>query len=391
MPDTARKNNSALDQPFEFEFEGAPQKINQGKSDKIVVHIRSKQYEGYIDLTAQALHSSGEKNHGAIVSVHPTRVRISPKSPASAIAHVSLDPKALSGKYRLGITAKSVRRVEKEKETNSTNTSVSRNQTENTDSKIDESWGDFFKHAYLGQVGEVFKGYGDTVNVFKAVDGGKQLVTFARSHGALATGALVIKGTVHAYTAFATTSDPREFGQSFGTVLETAIPFAKKIPTPALVAPIGEYEAQLVVQGADAAAVFRATRKISNAGATFVARGRISKALRQAYKTSGEKLPNEKQSHYGTTVHTELKNQLVALGKNNIKPEVSFRKNIKVTYGDDESVRLDIIIKTKDGQILAVYDLKTGKATFTQKRIQKIISQLPEKSKQAIFRELRKR
>jgi hypothetical protein len=147
----------------------------------------------------------------------------------------------------------------------------------------------------------------------------------------------------------------------------------------------------LVVQGADAAVVFRATRKISNAGATFVARGRISKALRQAYKTSGEKLPNEKQSHYGTTVHNELKNQVTALGKDNIKPEVSYVGKGEIHYYAKESVRLDIIIKTKDGQILAVYDLKTGKATFTQKRIQKIISQLPEKSKQAIFRELRKR
>jgi hypothetical protein len=132
MPDTARKNNSALDQPFEFEFEDAPPIINQGKSDKILVHIRSKQYEGDIDLTAQALHSSGEKNHGAIVSVHPSRVRISPNSPATAVAHVSLDPKALLGSYRLGITAKSVRRAEKEAApaNHHANTSASRKQTE---------------------------------------------------------------------------------------------------------------------------------------------------------------------------------------------------------------------------------------------------------------------
>ena len=43
-------------------------------------------------------------------------------------------------------------------------------------------------------------------------------------------GKIVAQGMLHAYTAFATTSDAREFGQSFGTVLATVAPAIKRLP-----------------------------------------------------------------------------------------------------------------------------------------------------------------
>jgi len=66
------------------------------------------------------------------------------------------------------------------------------------------------------------------VNWYK---GGKGLYNIARKQGIRAAGSALWQGTKQGYTAWATTSNPREFGQSFGTVLTTvaavAAPYAK--------------------------------------------------------------------------------------------------------------------------------------------------------------------
>ena len=84
---------------------------------------------------------------------------------------------------------------------------------------------------YWGDVGQVFAGYGDVLNPVKSYQSGKALYTIARTQGAAAAGHAFVKGTRQAFTAWTTTSDPREFGQSFGTVLVTAAsvaaPFAR--------------------------------------------------------------------------------------------------------------------------------------------------------------------
>ena len=89
---------------------------------------------------------------------------------------------------------------------------------------------------YWGDVGQVFAGYGDVLNPVKAYQSGKALYNIARTKGAGAAGHVFVQGTVQAYTVWTTTSDPRAFGQSFGTVLVTAAsvaaPFAKGIGLP---------------------------------------------------------------------------------------------------------------------------------------------------------------
>lgn len=85
--------------------------------------------------------------------------------------------------------------------------------------------------SYLGDVLDVFKGYGDVVNPVNWYKGGKALYTVVKTRGARAGGRALWQGTKHGFTAWATTSNPREFGQSFGTVLTTAAliaaPYAK--------------------------------------------------------------------------------------------------------------------------------------------------------------------
>ena len=94
---------------------------------------------------------------------------------------------------------------------------------------------------YWGDVGQVFAGYGDVLNPVKAYQSGKALYAIAKTKGAGTAGHVFVQGTVQAYTAWTTTSDPRAFGQSFGTVLLTAAsvatPFAKgviRVPNPIL-------------------------------------------------------------------------------------------------------------------------------------------------------------
>ena len=94
----------------------------------------------------------------------------------------------------------------------------------------DGSWAYFIEHNYAGQVALVFKGYGDDINPVKMAEGLGQLAGYYDSHGLADTGKVVAQGMLHAYTAFATTSDAREFGQSFGTVLATAAPAIKRLP-----------------------------------------------------------------------------------------------------------------------------------------------------------------
>jgi hypothetical protein len=60
-----------------------------------------------------------------------------------------------------------------------------------------------------------------------------------------------------------------------------------------------------------------------------------------------------------------------------INTEVSYLNGVEVERGTPGSVRLDVVEFGPDGQINAVYDLKTGSATLTLARIQQIQSILP--------------
>jgi hypothetical protein len=79
---------------------------------------------------------------------------------------------------------------------------------------------------------------------------------------------------------------------------------------------------------------------------------------------------------YGTAVHTEFAADINALGDSNLSTEVSYLDHQVVPYGTPGSVRLDVV-EGDLGTPTAAYDLKTGTATLTPKRIAQIQANLP--------------
>jgi len=76
---------------------------------------------------------------------------------------------------------------------------------------------------------------------------------------------------------------------------------------------------------------------------------------------------------YGTKVHSEFANDVVAMGLNS---EVSYYMGEVKPYGYPGSVRLDVV-KGDVERPQAIWDLKTGSAKLTDARIQQIRKHLP--------------
>lgn len=83
---------------------------------------------------------------------------------------------------------------------------------------------------YFGDVGQVFAGYGDALNPVNWAKGVAQISQIAGADGFGAAGSALVGGVYHGLTDWAATSDPRHFGQSFGTTLLTIAPGIKKLP-----------------------------------------------------------------------------------------------------------------------------------------------------------------
>ena len=80
-------------------------------------------------------------------------------------------------------------------------------------------------------------------------------------------------------------------------------------------------------------------------------------------------------STYGTQVHSAFEEEVAALGRD-VHTEVSYLNGRVVPRGTMGSVRLDLV-KGPLGAPTAVYDLKTGGAALTLKRIRQIQSYIP--------------
>ena len=84
---------------------------------------------------------------------------------------------------------------------------------------------------YLGDVGEVFKGYGDVLNPVNWARSAGTIYAEGEMNGIGAAGAIVVDGvveTVHFWNA----ESPRDFGNRFGGTLSMVSPFIKRIPFP---------------------------------------------------------------------------------------------------------------------------------------------------------------
>jgi len=91
---------------------------------------------------------------------------------------------------------------------------------------------------------------------------------------------------------------------------------------------------------------------------------------------------------HGTKVHTAFEREVKALGRSNLSTEVSYKNGKVVKRGTKGSVRLDVV-EGPLNQPTAAFDLKTGKAKLTPKRVQQIRQHLPAGSKDISVMEVR--
>ena len=78
---------------------------------------------------------------------------------------------------------------------------------------------------------------------------------------------------------------------------------------------------------------------------------------------------------YGTAVHVEFAAELRTLGIKGISPsdvEQSFFNGDAIIYGEPGSVRTDVILRNDIGDIIAIYDVKTGGAMLTAARVREL-------------------
>jgi hypothetical protein len=78
--------------------------------------------------------------------------------------------------------------------------------------------------------------------------------------------------------------------------------------------------------------------------------------------------PGSSAREYGVDVHTAFARTLRALNLPGISVEQSFDPEGEVRYGKDGSIRTDVIQRNSSGNIIAIYDLKTGDAIIRPSR-----------------------
>jgi RHS repeat-associated protein len=111
------------------------------------------------------------------------------------------------------------------------------------------------------------------------------------------------------------------------------------------------------------------------------------KLLQEAADEAIRKVGSGKGSSYGTKVHSQFKSIVDNAGQN-ISTEVSYLNGKVVPFGTKGSVRLDAVVGDVNNPT-AVFDLKTGGAQLTAKRIEQIRKHLPEGSKNIPIDEIR--
>jgi hypothetical protein len=109
----------------------------------------------------------------------------------------------------------------------------------------------------------------------------------------------------------------------------------------------------------------------------------LAKALERA-KAATTPGPN-----YGTRLHAALKREIEALGRADMRAEISFINGVEERYGKGGTIRVDVILgKNKPTKII---DLKTGRPgnKLTPERIKEIRCQLPPEWQDVPIEELR--
>jgi hypothetical protein len=104
----------------------------------------------------------------------------------------------------------------------------------------------------------------------------------------------------------------------------------------------------------------------------------VNDSVRRAADAVG---PGRGAAH-GTRVHSALESEIKALNRPDLRAELSFKDGIPVDRGTKGSIRLDVVELDANGLPVRVWDLKTGAAKLTPKRIEEIRKHLPEGGRQ---------
>jgi hypothetical protein len=86
-------------------------------------------------------------------------------------------------------------------------------------------------------------------------------------------------------------------------------------------------------------------------------------------------IPEWAPAVYGTAVHVDFAAQVRGQGIPGISPgdvEQSFFNKDTADYGDPGSIRTDVILRNDIGDIIAIYDVKTGGAVLSAARVREL-------------------
>jgi len=87
-----------------------------------------------------------------------------------------------------------------------------------------------------------------------------------------------------------------------------------------------------------------------------------------------EFIPYDTPRAYGTAVHSAFGAAVMAKNLEGVEVELSYKNNIEVTYGEQGSVRADVALRSVSGEVIAIYDLKTGGAVVSPSRANELRS-----------------
>ena len=88
---------------------------------------------------------------------------------------------------------------------------------------------------------------------------------------------------------------------------------------------------------------------------------------------------------YGTAIHVAFANAVRALNLPGVEVEQSFIWGNVVTYGLEDSIRTDVVLRVETGEGIAIWDVKTGGARLSKSRIKELRAMVPGGDKAKVF------
>ena len=148
-----------------------------------------------------------------------------------------------------------------------------------------------------------------------------------------------------------------------GDVIDLAVPFVSGVGETIKAVGIASDAGKVISKADDVADAGKTAQKVTEA---IEDTGDTKKFLQKA----ANQVKSETTGHVsGTKQHAEFKNIIDNSNNSNLRTEVSFKDGEKVDYGTKGSVRFDVVEYDKNGNVVAAYDLKTGSASLSPKRI----------------------